>query len=86
MIELDDEDNLNPSLNGLLAMKLSARYDKPTLVLRANSEGIARGSLRGVNNSKLESLKDYLESTGLCEYCAGQFGPQLFYQLIAGVE
>lgn len=78
VIELDEEDNLNPSLNGLLAMKCCSRYDKPTLVLRTNSEGIARGSLRGVNNSKLESLKDYLESTGLCEYCAGRFGPKTF--------
>lgn len=71
VIELDEEDDLNPSLNGLLAMKCCSRYDKPTLVLRTNNEGIARGSLRGVNNSKLESLKDYLEGTGLCEYCAG---------------
>lgn len=71
IIELDEEDTFNPTLNGLLAMKCCALYNKPTLVLRTNSEGIARGSLRGVNNSKLESLKGYLESTNLCEYCAG---------------
>lgn len=71
VIELEEDDNLNPTLNGLLAMRCCARYGKPTLVVRAGSEGISRGSLRGVNNSKMESLKEYLESTGLCEYCAG---------------
>lgn len=78
VVELEEEDDLNPTLNGLLAMKLAARYGKPTLVLRTNSEGVARGSLRGVNNSKLESLKDYLESTKLCEYCSGRFWPLTF--------
>lgn len=71
VIQLEEDDNLNPALNGLLAMKCCSKYNRPTLVVRAGSEGISRGSLRGVNNSKLESLKDYLESTGLCEYCAG---------------
>ena len=75
VIQLEEYDNLNPALNGLLAMKCCSKYNRPTLVVRAGSEGISRGSLRGVNNSKLESLKDYLESTGLCEYCAGRFGP-----------
>lgn len=71
VIELNDEEDLTPTLNGLLAMKCAAKYQRPTLVLRTNSEGIARGSARGVNDSKLSSLKDYLESTNLFEYCAG---------------
>lgn len=71
IIELAEEDELNPSLNGLLAMKCAARYQRPTLVLRTNNEGYARGSIRNVNNSKLEDLKAYLLNTGLCEYCQG---------------
>lgn len=72
VIELDDEeDNFPPELNGLTAMKLAAAYKKPTLVLRKNSLGYLRGSARGLNNSDLKSLKDYLVSTGLFEYCTG---------------
>jgi single-stranded DNA-specific DHH superfamily exonuclease len=44
-------------------MKLASKYQRPTLVVRTDDFGIAKGSARGVNNSKLTSLKDYLEST-----------------------
>lgn len=71
VIELDEEDNLPSTLNGLLAMKLASKYQRPTLVVRTDDFGIAKGSARGVNNSKLTSLKDYLESTQLFEFCAG---------------
>ena len=74
MIELNDEDNLNSSLNGLLAMRCAAKYNKPALVLRLGKDGYLRGSGRAVNNSKLPNLKDYLEGTGLFEYCAGHQG------------
>lgn len=68
---MDEEDVLPSTLNGLLAMKLAAKYKRPTLVLRQNSEGIARGSLRGINNSPFKDLRGYLEKTGLCEYAQG---------------
>lgn len=72
LIELDnEEDNFPSELNGLTAMKLAAAYKKPTLVLRKNSLGYLCGSARGLNNSDLKSLKDYLTSTGLFEYCTG---------------
>lgn len=67
----DDEDDFPSELNGLIAMQLAAKYHRPTLVLRENDEGYMRGSIRGLNNSELKSLKDYLESTGLFEYCLG---------------
>ena len=67
----DDEDDFPSELNGLIAMQLAAKYKRPTLVLRENDEGFMRGSIRGLNNSELTSLKDYLESTGMFEYCLG---------------
>lgn len=70
-IRLDDDDEFPATLNGLCAMKLSAKYRKPTIIARLNPEGYDRGSLRGVNGSELLSFKDYLESTGLFEYTVG---------------
>ena len=71
IIKLDEEDSFPSELNGLLAMKISAKYKKPTLVLRENKDGILKGSARGVNNGPLVSLKNYLSSTGLFNYCTG---------------
>ena len=71
IIKLDEEDSFPSELNGLLAMKISAKYKKPTLVLRENKDGILKGSARGVNNGPLVSLKNYLSSTGLFDYCTG---------------
>ena len=70
-VRLDEDDNFPSELNGLLAMQLSAKYKRPTIVARLNDEGFIRGSIRGVNNSELKSFKDYLDSTGLCEYVQG---------------
>ena len=54
-----------------MAMQLSAKYKKPTIIARLNDEGYIRGSSRGINNSELESFKDFMDSTGLFEYTAG---------------
>ena len=70
-IRLDDEDEFPPELNGLVAMQLSARYNKPTIVARLNNEGYIRGSARGLNKSELKSFKDFLNNTNLFEYTAG---------------
>ena len=55
----------------VVAMQLSAKYKKPTIVARLNKEGYVRGSARGLNASALASFKDYLNSTGLFEYTGG---------------
>ena len=71
VVELDETDDFPPELNGLVSMQLSAKYKRPTIVARVNEEGYLRGSARGLNNSELNSFKNYLDSTGLFEYCAG---------------
>ena len=71
VVELDETDDFPPELNGLVSMQLSAKYKRPTIVARVNDEGYLRGSARGLNNSELNSFKNYLDSTGLFEYCAG---------------
>lgn len=70
VIRLDDED-FPPELNGLVAMKLSAKYQRPTIVARLNDEGIVRGSSRGLNESELKSFKNFMDESGFFEYTAG---------------
>lgn len=69
-IRLEDED-FPSELNGLTAMKLAAKYKKPTIVARLNDEGYDRGSSRGLNESALKSFKDFMNESGFFEYTAG---------------
>jgi len=70
-VRLEEDDKFPSELNGLIAMQLSQRYKKPTIVARLNPEGYVRGSIRGLSNSELGSFKAYLDSTGLFEYVQG---------------
>ena len=70
-VELTDEDDFPQEVNGLVAMKLSAKYKHPTLLGRRGPDGKIKGSVRGINDGELESTRDYLLDTGLFEYCSG---------------
>lgn len=70
-VEVDDEDDVPSELTGLVAMGLLARYKKPTLVTRLCPDGTFKGSIRGPNNTELESFKDFLLESNLVEFCAG---------------
>lgn len=69
-VRLEEED-FPSELNGLLAMKLSQQFKRPTIVARLNTEGYDRGSMRGLNQSALTSFKEFLEGSGMFEYVAG---------------
>ena len=68
---LEEEDDFPSELNGLLAMKLSAQYKKPTIVARKCPDGVNKGSMRGLNQSELRSFKEFLEGSGLFTLVAG---------------
>lgn len=70
-VRLDDDDRFPSELNGLVAMKLAAKFKRPTIVARLNKEGINRGSMRGMNQSALTSFKDFLEKSEMFEYVSG---------------
>lgn len=70
-VRLDEDDTFPPELNGLLAMKLSAKFKRPTIVARLNDQGFNRGSMRGLNQSELVSFKNFLTESGLFEYVQG---------------
>lgn len=69
-VRLEEED-FPAELNGLIAMKLAAKYTRPTIVARLNEQGYDRGSSRGLNESELKSFKQFMNDSGLFEYTAG---------------
>lgn len=70
-VELKDEDDFPSELTGLIAMQLVAKYGKPALVGRKGADSLVRGSIRGVNNGSLPSLRDFLQGTHLFKYVEG---------------
>ena len=70
-VRLDEDDVFPAELNGLIAMQLSARYKRPTIVARLNREGYDRGSARGLNQSELKDFKQFLIDSGMFEYAQG---------------
>ena len=73
-VRLDDDDDFPAVLNGLCAMKLVAKFKKPTIVARLNNEGYIRGSARAVSNSPLPNLKSFFTDSGFFEYAMGHEG------------
>ena len=70
-VRLEEDDQFPPELNGLVAMKLSAKYKKPTIVARLNDEGEIKGSSRGLNDSELVSFKNFMDDSGFFTFTAG---------------
>lgn len=70
-IRLEEDDQFPPELNGLVAMKLSAKYKKPTIVARLNNEGEIKGSSRGLNESEITSFKNFMDNSGYFTFTAG---------------
>ena len=70
-VELEDEDDFPQEVNGLVAMKLSASYKRPTLVGRRGADGKIKGSIRGISNTPMGSMRDFLLGSTLFEYVSG---------------
>lgn len=69
-------DILGETLTGLVAIKIAEKYNRPCLLLRrqkAREDGSLYygGSCRNFDNSPIESLKDFLDSTGTFEFVQG---------------
>ena len=67
------------NIAGLVANKLQAKYQKPTLVLTKTKtmnekEYSYRGSIRNYSMCEIENFKDVLDGTGLTEYVVGHQG------------
>lgn len=70
-VRLDEDDDFPSEMNGLIAMQLSAKYKRPTIVARLNKQGYDRGSARGMNQSELKDFRKFLLNTEMFEYAQG---------------
>lgn len=70
-IRLDEDDDFPAEINGLIAMKLAARFKRPAIVARLNEDGYDRGSIRNVADCELTDLKAFLNESGYFEYVQG---------------
>lgn len=70
-VRLDEDDDFPSEINGLIAMKLAAKFKRPTIVARLNSEGYDKGSIRNVSNCVLTDLKVFLNNSSYFEWVQG---------------
>lgn len=70
IVEVED-DAIDTTLTGLVAMNLVSKYKKPVLVVREDSEGFLKGSGRGTDKSELKDLKQFLIDSGYFEFAEG---------------
>ena len=70
-VRLEEDDDFPSEMNGLIAMQLAAKYKRPTIVARLNSQGFDRGSARGMNQSELKDFREFLLGSGYFEYAQG---------------
>ena len=72
IVELDDKDKIKPELNGLVAMAIVNKYNKPCLIVHRNEQNLLQGSARSNNNfAEISNFKEYLSESGYFEYTAG---------------
>jgi single-stranded-DNA-specific exonuclease len=70
IVEVED-DAIDTTLTGLVAMNLVSKYKKPVLVVREDSEGYLKGSGRGTDKSELKDLKQFLLDSGYFDFAEG---------------
>lgn len=70
-IKLEEEDDFPSEINGLVAMKLSKKFKRPTIVARLNDYGEIKGSARGLDNCEVNDFKEFLAESGCFEWALG---------------
>ena len=72
LVEIDDTDDIQQELTGLIAMAMVNKYHKPCMIGRRNSSNEVSGSIRSNGNfAGLPSFKKFLEDSTLMNYTAG---------------
>ena len=72
LVEVDEDDNIQQELTGLIAMAMVNKYHKPCMIGRRNDKDEIAGSIRSNGNfAGLPSFKKFLEESGLMNYTAG---------------
>lgn len=68
------DETIEKTLTGLVAMKISAKYGKPCVILRRNENGFYSGSGRNIDKSPLKDFKGFLESLNSTSWVSGHSG------------
>lgn len=71
IVEVENDEEFDNTLTGLVAMQLVTKYKKPVCVVRENSDGFLRGSARGVSHGPIEDLRHFFMESGYFEYAIG---------------
>lgn len=66
-----DDLNVSTNLTGLIAMGISAKYKKPTLLGRISPDGYLKGSIRGREESELKDFKSFLKDSDYMDFVEG---------------
>lgn len=74
VIPLTEKDDFSSELNGLLAMRLSAEFHRPCLILRAGEDGLSKGSARNPFGSPISNLKEFYSNCPYVEWALGHAG------------
>ena len=64
-------DEIAPTIGGLVANKLAAKYQRPVAVVRKLPDGTYAGSMRGYTATGIESFKDVAMKSDYCVWCIG---------------
>ena len=78
---LNLKNQFNSAVTGLVAIKISEEYNRPTVILNPNEEGF-KGSVRNVDSNCIRDTKAFMDSCH-CEWNLGH--PQAFGTLIKDV-
>lgn len=65
------DDKIDSTLTGLLAMKVVAKYHKPTLLGRFDDFNVLKGSVRGENKSALKDTRQFLLESNYFDFAEG---------------
>ena len=72
VVEIDEQDDIQQELTGLIAMAMVNKYHKPCMIGRRSIKDEISGSIRSNGNfAGLPSFKKFLEDSGLLNYTAG---------------
>lgn len=70
IVLLEEKDNINKNVLGLIANQLMAKYQKPVMLLN-EGENEWSGSCRGVNSTDFPSFKEFLINSTFVEWATG---------------
>lgn len=70
-VRLDEDDRFPSEITGLVAMKLAAKFKRPTILARLGDDGINKGSLRNNSDCELTDFKKFLNDSNYFEYAQG---------------